>query len=52
MKFFEAVAVHISCAGYGVSRRSLPVLLPVRKEKNIGKDLEAIGVLSGVKNDF
>lgn len=52
MKFFEAVAVHISCAGYGVSKRSLPVLLPVRKEKNIGKDLEAMGILGGVKNDF
>lgn len=52
MKFFEAVAVHISCAGYGTGKRSLPVLLPVRKEKNIGKDLEAIGILSGVRTDF
>ena len=52
MKFFEAVAVHISCAGYGTGKRSLPVLLPVRKEKNIGKDLEAIGILSGVKTEF
>lgn len=52
MKFFEAVAVHISCAGYGTGKRSLPVLLPVRKEKNIGKDLEAIGILSGVRTEF
>ena len=29
MKFSEAVAVHISCAGYGTGKRSLPVLLPV-----------------------
>ncbi len=52
MKFSEAVAVHISCAGYGTGKRSLPVLLPVRKEKNIGRDLEAIGILSGVRTEF
>lgn len=52
MKLFSAVAVHISCAGYGTAKRSLPVLLPVKKEKNIAADLEAIGMVSGVKNDF
>lgn len=52
MKFFEAVAVNISCAGYGTENRSLPVLLPVRRAKNIGKDLETIGIFSGVRTDF
>ncbi len=52
MKFSEAVAVHISCAGYGTGKRSIPVLLPVRKEKNIRKDLEAIGVLGSLRTEF
>ena len=52
MKISEAVAVHISCAGYGTGKRSLPVLLPVRKKKNIRKELEAIGILSGVRTEF
>ena len=52
MKFSEAVAVHISCAGYGTGKRSLPVLLPVRKEKNIRKDLESIGVLGSLRTEF
>ncbi len=52
MKIFSAVAVHISCAGYGYGKRSLPVLLPVRKEKNMGRELEAIGILHGIKNEF
>lgn len=52
MKFSEAIAVHISCAGYGTSKRSLPVLLPVRKEKNISKDLEAIGILGSARTEF
>ncbi len=52
MKFSEAVAVHISCAGYGTGKRSLPVLLPVRKERNIRKDLESIGVLGTLRTEF
>lgn len=52
MKFLGAVAVNISCAGYGSAKNHLPVLLPVKKEKSIGNTLEKIGVFSGVKNDF
>ncbi len=52
MKFIGAVAVNISCAGYGSAKNHLPVLFPVKKEKSIGNTLEKIGIFSGVKNDF
>lgn len=52
MKIFRAVAVHISCSGYGAGRSTLPVLLPVRKEKDLGRELEGVGVFTGVKNEF
>lgn len=52
MKLFRAVAVNISCPGYGSTKNRLPVLLPIKREKSLGRDLEAIGVFSGVKNDF
>ena len=52
MKLFRAVSVNISCPGYGATKNRLPVLLPVKKEKNIGKELEVIGVFGGIKNDF
>lgn len=52
MKLFGAVAVNISCAGYGASQSRLPVLLPVKMEKNLGKNLQAIGIYSGVRNRF
>ena len=52
MKMFGAVAVHISCSGYGAGRSSLPVLLPVRKEKHIGEELKDIGLIWGEKNEF
>ncbi len=52
MKFAGAVAVNVSCAGYGSAKNHLPVLLPVKKEENLGNALEKIGVFSGVRNDF
>lgn len=52
MKLFGAVAVNISCAGYGSSKNHLPVLLPVKKEENLGGNLKKIGVYSGVRNQF
>lgn len=52
MKLFGAAAVNISCAGYGLGKNSMPVLLPVKKEKDISTELEKIGVFTGVKNDF
>lgn len=52
MKLFGAITVHISCPGYGAEHRSLPVLLPVRREKNMRRELEAIGVFTGAGRDF
>ena len=52
MKLFGAVAVNISCAGYGSSKNRLPVLLPVKHEKKLGKNLQVIGIYSGIKNDY
>lgn len=52
MKFIGAVAVHISCAGYGASKNRLPVLLPVKLEKSLGKNLQVIGIYSGIKNEY
>lgn len=52
MKLFGAITVHISCPGYGAGRSSLPVLLPVKREKNMRRELEAIGVFSGTGRDF
>ena len=52
MKLFGAVAVNISCAGYGSSKNRLPVLLPVKHEKSLGKNLQVIGIYSGVRNDY
>lgn len=52
MKMVSAVAVNISCAGYGASKNRLPVLLPVKLEKSLGKNLQVIGIYSGIKNDY
>ena len=52
MNLFGAVAVNISCAGYGSSKNRLPVLLPVKHEKKLGKNLQVIGIYSGIKNDY
>lgn len=34
MKLFRAVAVNISCAGYGSLRKNFPLLLPMNREEN------------------
>ncbi|MBQ1518308.1 MAG: PH domain-containing protein [Ruminococcus sp.] len=52
MKLFGAVAVNISCAGYGAAKNRMPVLMPVKREKDIGKGLEKMGVLSGTETEF
>ena len=52
MRILGAVAVNISCAGYGASKNRLPVLLPVKTEKSLGKNLQVIGVYSGIENDY
>ncbi len=35
MKISRAVAVNVSCAGYGSQKKSFPVLLPMKKENNL-----------------
>lgn len=52
MKMTGIVTVNISCAGYGTSSQHMPVLLPVRLEKNLGKGLERLGLFSGIKLEF
>ena len=52
MKLAGVVSVSISCAGYGTSSQHLPVLMPMKLEKNLGKGLERLGVFSGVKLNF
>ena len=52
MKICGAVSVNISCSGYENSSRQLPVLLPMRKESNLGNGLEKIGISSRKKLDF
>lgn len=52
MKSFRAIAVHVSCAGYGNSRKSLPVLLTVRRESGIHDELEKIGINRGANDRF
>ena len=52
MKILGIVAVHVSCAGYGSSKNHLPVLMPVKREKNLDKTLGRIGVKARLENDF
>lgn len=52
MKLCNAVSVNISCAGYGSSGNQLPVIMPMRKEDNLGYGLEKIGISSKKRLDF
>ena len=52
MKMLGAVSLYVSCAGYGAVKNRLPVLMPVKREKDIGRGLEAMGVVGGVKNTY
>lgn len=52
MKLFGAVSVNISCAGYGSGSKQLPVLLPMRKENNLGGGLEKLGISTKPEDDF
>lgn len=52
MKIFRATTVHISCAGYGNTRKSLPVLIPVRREKNVVAELSSLGAVRNVKCEY
>lgn len=52
MKMFSAVAIHISCSGYGSTTNRLPVIIPVILEKNLGKELEPIKIKGKLKGDY
>lgn len=52
MRFLGAVTVGISCAGYGNDSDHLPVLLPIRRQKDLGSGLERLGVKSGGEMQF
>lgn len=52
MKLMGAVTVNISCAGYGYGSQYLPVLLPIKLEKNLGKSLEMLGITGGIRTDY
>ncbi|MBQ9898672.1 MAG: PH domain-containing protein [Ruminococcus sp.] len=52
MKLLGAVTVNISCAGYGSNKRHLPVLLPIKREKTIGRELEKTGIYRVAPNQF
>ena len=52
MKVLRMAATHISCAGYGNSRKSLPVLIPVRRLKSMGPEFEKLGAGRGSKIEY
>lgn len=52
MKFLGAVTVGISCAGYGNDSSHLPVLLPIRRQEDLGKGLERLGIRTGREMQF
>lgn len=52
MKIAGAVSVSVSCAGYGADSHHIPVLLPIKMEKHIGKSLSKFGVTSDIERDF
>lgn len=52
MKMIGAVTVNISCAGYGCDSQKLPVLLPIRRERDLGSGLEKMGITTVGKMDY
>ena len=52
MKLFGAVTVNINCAGYGADSQHLPVLMPIKREKDLGRRFEPLGVLGVDKLHF
>ena len=52
MKIFRLTTVHISCAGYGNTRKRLPVLIPVRKEKKVAEELENLGASVQYEHEY
>lgn len=52
MKIFGAVAVHISCSGYGAGKHSLPVLHPVHNQKKMSSIYGTIGIAEIAPNEY
>ncbi len=52
MKLCGAVTVNINCAGYGADSQHLPVLMPIKRERKLGRSFEPLGVVGGVKLNF
>lgn len=52
MKLCGAVTVNINCAGYGSDSQHLPVLMPIKREKKLGRRFEPLGVLGIEKLTF
>lgn len=52
MKLCGAVTVNVSCAGYGYDSQHLPVLMPIRREKDLGSGLEKMGISTKKRMDF
>ena len=52
MKILRMTATHISCAGYGNNRKSLPVLIPVRHMSRMGTEFEKLGIVRGKKLEY
>ena len=44
MKLIRATSVTISCAGYGNSRKRLPLLMTVKRIRRMGRNFERIGI--------
>ncbi len=52
MRLLGAVTVDISCAGYGSGSKHLPVLLPVKREKDLSGVLRNIGIPDSIETEF
>ena len=44
MKLIRATSVNVSCAGYGNTRKRLPILVPVKREDRTGRLFEKLGI--------
>ena len=44
MKLIRATSVNVSCAGYGNSRKRLPILVPVKRLDRSGRLFEKLGI--------
>lgn len=52
MKIVGLVSVTISCAGYGTNRRHLPVLMPMKRQSSVRRELKNAAAYIGLPNDY